>query len=276
MPVIRVHGSDLYYEDTGGPGEPVLFLHGVLFDGRQFAAQVAALRGEYRCVTLDFRGQGRSAAPRGGYQIEQQAADAAAVIRQLGLAPVHLAGLSMGGFAALRIAARQPGLVRSLILLNTSAAAHAPGKVATHLLLTGVGRAAGVRSPALVSRIEQELYGPAFRTGPAGAAERAAWRQRWAGADRAALARTMLGIVFRPDIRAELADITVPTLIIAGGADASLPPAQSREMHDLIPGSRLVELPAAGHSSPIEDPAGVTEAIAAFLHAQQAGDPAGG
>ena len=45
MPVIRVHGADLYYEDTGGSGEPVLFLHGFLFDGRQYEAQSAALRG---------------------------------------------------------------------------------------------------------------------------------------------------------------------------------------------------------------------------------------
>ncbi len=270
MPVIRVHGTDLYYEDTGGPGERILFLHGFLFDGRQYDAQVAALRDRYRCVRLDFRGQGRSAVAAGGYQIEQHAADVAAVIRALGLAPAHLAGLSMGGFAALRIAARQPGLVRSLILLNTSAAAHARGKMPGHLLLTAIGRAAGVSGPLLPSRIEQELYGPAFRTDPARAADRAAWRERRAQADRAALARTMLGVMLRPDIRGELGDITVPALIIAGGADTSLPPAKSREMHALIQGSRLAELPGVGHSSPIEDPAAVTAAMTAFLRGQQA------
>ena len=270
MPVIGVHGTDLYYEDTGGPGERILFLHGFLFDGRQYDAQVTALRAGYRCVRMDFRGQGRSAAAAGGYQIEQQAADVAAVIRALGLAPVHLAGLSMGGFAALRIAARQPGLVRSLILLNTSAAAHARGKMPGHLALTAVGRVAGVSGGLLASRVEQELYGPAFRTDPARAAQRAAWRERWAQADRAALAKTMLGIALRPGIQGELGDISVPALIIAGGADTSLPPAQSREMHALIPGSRLVELPGAGHSSPIEDPAAVTGAMTAFLRGQQA------
>ena len=81
MPVIRVHGADLHYEDTGGTGEPVLFLHGFLFDGRQYEAQVAALRDQYRCLTLDFRGQGRSAASRGGYQTEQLTADVLAAGR---------------------------------------------------------------------------------------------------------------------------------------------------------------------------------------------------
>ncbi len=273
MPVIGVHGADLHYEDTGGSGEPVLFLHGFLFDGRQYEAQVAALRDQYRCLTLDFRGQGRSAASRGGYQTEQLTADVLAVIRALGIAPVHLAGLSMGGFAALRIAARQPDVIRSLILLNTSAAAHPRGKVPGHLVLTAIGRVAGVSGPALTSRIEAEMYGPGFRDDPASAGQREAWRRRWARADRPALAQTMLGIVLRPDVRAELGDIRAPTLIIAGAADASLPPRFSREMHALIAGSQLVELPGAGHSSPMEDPDGVTRALRDFLAAHQ-GPPA--
>jgi pimeloyl-ACP methyl ester carboxylesterase len=267
MPVIRVHGTDLHYDDTGGSGEPVLFLHGFLFDGRQYDAQVAALRDQYRCLTLDFRGQGRSAASRGGYQTEQLTADVLAVIRTLGIAPVHLAGLSMGGFAALRIAAREPAAVRSLTLLNTSAAAHPRGKVPGHLALTAVGRVAGLSGRLLTSRIEAEMYGAAFRDDPGRAGQREVWRQRWARADRPAVAQTMLGIVLRPDVRAELGDIRAPTLIIAGAADTSLPPRFSREMQSLIAGSELVELPGAGHSSPIEDPDGVTRALREFLAA---------
>ena len=265
MPKITVHGASLYYEDTGGDGEPVLFLHGFLFDGRQFEAQIAALRDSHRCVALDFRGQGRSADSPGGYQIEQLTADVLAVIRELELGPLHLAGLSMGGFVGLRIAARHPGLLRSLTLLKTSAGPHNPAKVLSHLLLTAVGRIAGVSLPLVVSRVEAELYGAPFRDEPAHDAQRLEWRERWAHADRAALAKTMLGIAFRPSVRDELADIKIPVLIIAGGADVSLPPAQSRQMHSLIPGSRLVELPGVGHSSPIEDPGAVTNALTGFL-----------
>lgn len=264
MPSIRVHGTSLCYEDTGGQGEPVLFLHGFLFDGRQFESQIASLRDRYRCLALDFRGQGRSETG-GGYQIEQHTADVLAVIQELGLAPLHLAGLSMGGFVGLRIAARQPGLLRSLALLNTSAAAHAPAKVLKQLPLTAVGRLAGVRVPAVVAAVEAELYGEAFRADPARAEVRAAWRQRWARADRSALAKTMLGIMLRPGIQRELPGIGIPVLIITGGADASLPPRLSREIHALIPGSRLVELPGVGHSSPVEDPAAVTAALSEFL-----------
>lgn len=265
MPVMRVHGTDLYYEDTGGSEEPIVFLHGFLFDGRQYEAQVASLRDRYRCVTVDFRGQGRSAAARGGYQTEQHMADVLAVVRRLDIAPVHLVGLSMGGFVGLRIAARQPGLLRSLTLLNTSAAAHARSKFPSQLLLAAVGRVVGVSLPPVRSGIEAELYGQAFRRDQARAAEREVWRQRRVRVDRSCLVKTLLGIMMRPDVRDELGAVTVPTLVIAGGADASLPPPFSQEIHSLIPGSRLVELPGVGHSSPVEDPAGVTRALEQFL-----------
>lgn len=265
MPVMRVNGTDLHYDDTGGPGEPVVFLHGFLFDGRQYEAQVAALRDRYRCITLDFRGQGRSAGSRGGYQVEQHTADVLAMTRRLDIAPVHLVGLSMGGFVALRIAAREPRLVRSLTVLNTSAAAHARGKFPKQLALAAVARVAGAALPPVRSRVEAELYGDAFRKDPTRAAEREAWRRRWERADRPALVKTLLGFMIRPDIRDELGEVTVPTLVIAGAADASLPPRFSREIHSLIAGSRLVELAGVGHSSPVEDPDGVTMALEKFL-----------
>ncbi len=265
MATVNVHGADLYVADSGGSGEPVLFLHGFLFDGRQYDAQVQALRDTFRCVTVDFRGQGRSAPARGGYQVEQHAADVLTVIRRLELGPVHLVGLSMGGFVALRLAARQPGLLRSLTLLNTSAAPHPRGKVPRQLALAAVARVAGLSLPVVLSGVEDEMYGPAFRTDPARAGEREVWRKRWAAADRSSLVRTLLGFMVRPDVRAELPDITTPTLIIAGGADVSLPPAHSQEMHRLIPGSRYVEPPGVGHSSPVEAPDEVTRVLRGFL-----------
>lgn len=270
--VVRVHGADLHVEDSGGSGETVLFLHGFLFDGRQYQAQVGALRETFRCVTVDFGGQGRSGPARGGYQVEQHAADVLAVIRRLGLAPVHLVGLSMGGFVAMRLAAREPGLLRSLTLLNTSAAPHARSKVPKLLALAAVFRVAGPSLPVVLSGIEEQMYGEAFRTDPARAGEREVWRQRWSAADRSSLVRTLLGFMIRPDVRAELPDITTPTLVISGAVDASLPPALSQEMRRLIPGSRYLELPGIGHSSPIEAPHEVTTALGDFLVVHRAGD----
>lgn len=262
---LRVRDVDLYCEDTGGEGEPILFLHGFLFDGRMYEAQIAALRDRYRCVTLDFRGQGRSGHARTGYQLEQLTADVLTVIRRLDLAPTHLVGLSMGGFVGMRIGAREPDLLRSLTLLNTGASPHPPGRYPLHLALTALARLLGP-SPAPVLRgIEKELYGEPFRSEPGREAERAVWRRRWATADRSSLANTMLGMMVRPDIRDELAGVSVPTLIVAGQLDVEMPPRLAREMHTLIPGSQLVELDGVGHSATLEDPARVTGILERFL-----------
>jgi pimeloyl-ACP methyl ester carboxylesterase len=132
-------------------------------------------------------------------------------------------------------------------------------------MLAAVARVAGVSPPPVMAGIEAEMYAEAFRKDPARAAERAVWRQRWEQADRSSLVKTLLGFMIRPDVRDELVGVTVPTLVIAGGADASLPPQFSREIHSLIAGSHLVELPGVGHSSPVEDPHGVTRALGQFL-----------
>lgn len=157
-----------------------------------------------------------------------------------------------------RIAARTLGLLRSLTLLNTSARPNQMSKVPLLLALTGIAR-------PVASATERQFYGRRFRDDPDRALAREVWRERWRAADRAALARTMLAILGRADMRAELPDVVVPTLIVAGGDDASLPPLLSGEMHRLIPGSRLAVLPGVGHSSPIEDHEAVPRSLQQFL-----------
>jgi 3-oxoadipate enol-lactonase len=65
-----------------------------------FDAQVALLKERYRCVAFDFRGQGRSEVTRSGYDMETLYEDAVALMEQLGCAPCHFLGLSMGALLA--------------------------------------------------------------------------------------------------------------------------------------------------------------------------------
>lgn len=273
MATMQVEGTDVFTTDTGGSGEPVVFLHGFLFDGRSYDAQVAGLRDDYRCITMDWPGQGRSARPSGGYSTERLTTYAERFLEQLDAGPVHLVGLSMGGFAGIRVAARRPDLLRSLSLLNTSAGPHARSKFPKLLGLAAVARVAGLRMGPLVSAAEGEMYGEPFLHDPAGEAVCTEWRKRWADADRHALVQTLLGFMGRADFRPQLSAITMPTLIIAGGLDVSLPVAQSREIHDRIPGSRLVELPDVGHSSVLEAPDAVAAIMREFLDSVPAAGP---
>ncbi len=265
MTEIDVKGCQLFVTDTGGELPPVVFLHGFLFDGRQFEAQVAALSDNYRCVTIDFPGQGRSTLSTVGYGTENLSAMMAMAIEQLDLGPVHLVGLSMGGFAGMRIAVRRPDLLRSLTLMNTSAQPHARAKMPKQVLLASVARIAGVGLPPVLDGAEDEMYGIQFRTDPASAALRQTWRDRWSDSNRSGLFHTLMDMMRRSDFRPSLAQINVPTLIISGGVDVSLPPEHSREMHELLSGSRYVELAEAGHSSAVEEPAEVTSVLRQFF-----------
>jgi 3-oxoadipate enol-lactonase len=185
-----------------------------------------------------------------------------AFLEQAELGPVHLVGLSMGGFTGMRIAARRPELLRSLALLNTSARPHARTKFGKHL---GLGALARVVGPGpIAARVEAEMYGAPFRSDAETAALRQEWSQRWSAADRAALVATLLGFMTRGDARGEVTRIALPTLVLAGALDSSLPPEQSVELFRQIPGSRLIVLRTAGHSSAIEAPAEVADALAEF------------
>ena len=262
MPFYRVHGADVFVEDSGGRGVPVVFLHGWLCDGRMFAEQVAALRPGFRCVTVDFRGAGRSGAARGGYQVEQHTADVGALLRVLGIDRCHLVGFSMGGFVAMRLAARDPGRVLSVTLGNTSARATPAGKVAEYLAVGGLIRAVGAGLPG---DLDRGLFGQRFRADPGNRLVRQTWSRRRAELDRASAVHTLLGFMVRPDVRAELADIRCPALVVAGGVDEQTPVGEGREIHQLIPGSRFVELAEVGHCATLEAPTRFSNALVAFL-----------
>ena len=122
MPKITLKQVEFYYTDTEKGEETIIFSHGLLWSGYMFHKQVASLKERYRVITYDHRGQGQTQHPENGYDIDTLSEDAVALIEAL--CPnqqVHFAGLSMGGFVAMRIAARRPDLLKSVILMETSA-----------------------------------------------------------------------------------------------------------------------------------------------------------
>ncbi len=263
MPHVNVNGASLYYESHGTGPETIVFAHGLLWSGDMFAAQVAALSSRYRCVTFDFRGQGRSEVTRDGYDMDTLSRDAAELIEALSLGPCHFAGLSMGGFVALRLAARRPELLRSVILLETSAEAEPAENVPKYRRLAFVGRWLGFGLVA--DRVMPIMFGRTYLNDPARAAERRGWRDRLVRNDRVGIGRAVTGVVDREAILPELDRVQLPALVVVGDEDVATVPAKAERIHQAIRGSQLVVIPRAGHSSTIEEPAAVNAAIAAFL-----------
>lgn len=256
----------LHVEDTGGNGPPVLFSHGLLWDTRLFAPQIDALRGRYRCIAWDHRGQGRSEVTADGYDMDTLAADAAALIERLGVAPVHFVGLSMGGFVGLRLAIRRPALLRSLTLIDTSAEAEPAANAPRYRLLNVVARWIGLGPVA--GQVMPILFGRSFLADPARAAERAEYRARLAANHRIGITRAVRGVIEREGVADQLPRIRTPTLVMVGEEDVATVPAKAEAIHAGIAGSRLVRIPRAGHTSTLEAPAAVNAALVAFLASQ--------
>lgn len=264
MPFLSIRGTQIHYEDTGGPGEPVVFSHGLLWDSHLFDRQIAALRGRYRCIAYDHRGQGRSVEPGGRQPITLRCVyeDAVELIRALDLGPCHFVGLSMGGFVGLRLAARNPELLRSLILLDSSADPESPRTRSQYRLLTAVTHWLGLWP--VVDRVMPIMFSQTFLNDPKRADERKELRRQLASQPRAVW-RAMHGVVTRRGIEDELPRIKTPTLVVVGEEDVTTPTDKAERLHERIQGSRLVRLPHGGHMSNLEQPEAVNAAIAQFL-----------
>ncbi|MRH91805.1 alpha/beta fold hydrolase [Nocardia sp. SYP-A9097] len=270
MPTVLVNGVSIAYSDTGIPegrdsAETIVFGHGLLFGGWMFDPQVEALRQRYRCVTIDWRGQGDTPPTSDGYDMDTLTADAVGLIGALRLAPVHFVGLSMGGFIGLRLAARHPELLRSLTLLDTSAAQEDSAKIGEYKRLALAVRVFGFR--AVQRQVAPHMFGPAFRADPGARPIIRDWAARLRRHDRAALRRAVLGVADRRPVESELAGITLPTLVLVGADDTATPPARAREIITRIPGSRLAVIEQCGHSSTLEQPRSVTGHLTDFLAA---------
>ena len=264
MPKLRVNGAELYYEEQGAGQETVVFAHGLIWSCRMFDKQVAVLKSRYRCVAFDFRGQGSSEVTKEGYDMDTLSEDAAGLIEALNCAPCHFVGLSMGGFVGIRLAARRPDLIRSLVLLDTSADPEPTENLAMYRQLTFVTRWLGPR--LVVGRVMQIMFGQKFLKDPARAEERDEWRRRMAGNHRVGISRAAMGVARRKGVQDELRMIHAPTLIVVGDQDVALPPENSERLHKGVSGSKLVIIPGAGHTSTVEEPQAVNSTLLTFLN----------
>ncbi|HET6152640.1 MAG TPA: alpha/beta fold hydrolase [Marmoricola sp.] len=268
MPLVAVNGIQLSITDSGAPAgkpdAPVLVMgHGLLFSTSMWRHQVEELRATYRCIAVDWRGQGGTPATPAGYDMDTLYADLAALIEHLDVGPVHYAGLSMGGFVGQRLAARRPDLVRSLILIDTSSGPEDPEKIKKYRLLSTVYGLVGLKP--LLGQVAPIMFTPAFLETDAGRATVAAWIAELAPLQRKGIKKAIRGVTDRNPIIDEIGAITAPTLVIVGTEDVATPVAKAEVITAAVPGARLEKLDGVGHVSTLEDPARINALMTAFL-----------
>jgi 3-oxoadipate enol-lactonase len=235
-----VPSSDLLYVTQHGAGPPLLLVHGLMVSGAMFEPVVARFAATHRVLVPDLRGHGRSRGLPPPYTARQLAADLARLLDHLGIAATAVLGYSQGGAIAQQLVLDHPEHCTCLVLGCTYAhnMATPREKLEGHLLPVLV-RVLGTRRLAelVVAQGAKELD-----------TERAAWLVRlMADQDRrlmvAAWQETMAF-----DSRPRLAEISCPTLVIAGSHDRAVPRHHAWMLHAGIAGSALVVIAGAGHT----------------------------
>jgi 3-oxoadipate enol-lactonase len=249
MPTLEVNGTTLHYSDDGPRDAPaVIFGHSLFFDADMFAAQVAELSSDHRVVTYDHRGQGRSApAPREQLDMDTLTDDAAALIEALGLAPCTYVGNSMGGFVALRLAARRPDLVASVVAAGSSADVEG-SKAEFDPLVSAMGEHGVAPVLDVVTHIMLGDHTMAERP------ELTASSRERLGRLGPEIADPAWQVVHREAVLDELAATEVPILVIAGAEDHAYPLPKSEQIAATAPNARLEVVERVGHSVLLEDP----------------------
>lgn len=259
MPYLDLEHTAIYYEDEGNGKETLVFGHSMLFNLRMFDAQVEKLKNEFRCLRFDFRGHGKSEVTEDGYDLDTQTEDIAELIKKLHCAPCHFIGFSMGGMVAMRLAIKYPELIKSLVLIDTSSEPEPKDNMFRNKLMLVVARYLGLRP--LGGKVLSLFFGKVFLKDPNRKKLRKTWKMHFLANDHVGIVRAVNAILYRKGITNKLSEIDHPVTIIVGAEDQLTDISRARLMQSHLKNSTVVEVPRAGHMSPVEEPEIVTKAI---------------
>ncbi len=244
---ILVNGLQLFYLEQG-QGPAVIFLHGLGSAAADWQLQFPVFTPRYRVIAPDLRAHGQSEAGLFYWSIETLAGEAAQLLGKLQAGPAHVVGLSLGGCVAQALALRQPGLIRSLTLVNSFARLRPAGRRGAQRMLKRLWLLAFAPMTANADYIARGLFPKPEQAGlRAVAALRLSQNRR-----RSYFAAIRAILAF--DVRPQLPALRCPTLIIAGDRDTTVALAAKEEQQHLIPGAQLVVAADSGHATPYDQP----------------------
>jgi 3-oxoadipate enol-lactonase len=257
---ITANGITMHYEMEGPESAPVVTLsHSLATDLSMWDPQVPALKSEYRVLRYDTRGHGGTEATDGSYTLDQLAEDVKALLQALGISKTHFMGISMGGMIAQTLALKDPGILGSLVLCDTSS--RIPEE-ALPVWEERIGLAQKQGMDTLVEPTLERWFTASFRKKPLPVLDkirgmiRATPLKGYVGCSRA---------IMRLNLTERLAEIGLPTLIVVGEDDPGTPVGASQAIHRQMKGSELVILKSAAHLSNIEQRDAFNTAVLDFL-----------
>lgn len=258
---VIINGFEMAYTDAGR-GTPLLLVHGYPLNRQMWQPQIDELKSYARLLAPDLRGHGDSQVVPEPYSMDLFADDLAAFLDALHVEePIVLCGLSMGGYIAFAFFRKCAHRLRALILVATRSIPDSPearqGREAAALLARqrGIAVIAEGMAPRLLSpqtlKAKPELM------------ERV--RKIMLHNSLEGVLGDLAGLKERSDSTPTLAQINLPTLVIAGADDQLIPLEETEAMHRAIAQSQMIVIPDAGHLPNLEQPQIFNAAVRDFL-----------
>ncbi|RYE02100.1 MAG: alpha/beta fold hydrolase [Sphingobacteriales bacterium] len=255
------HEQTYFLNGTSRALPPVVFIHGFPHTHRLWDEQVQALSQHYTVITYDLRGFGQSVGGEMNHSLDFYVSDLMALLDHLKIEKATIAGLSMGGYIALRAISKFPDRIHALILADTSADTDQnSAKLKRYELMTLLDQKG--LEPFIDTFIKGVLLPTTLEKHPERLTQ---LRAMMSENQPQALSGALAAMAGRLDSNDSLSAITVPTLILVGEKDPSTPPELAAKLHDKIKGSILVKIPHAGHLSNWENPDAFNHAVTEFL-----------
>jgi non-heme chloroperoxidase len=267
--ITATDGTELYVKDWGD-GRPVVLIHGWPLNADSWEHQAVTLAAHgHRVVSYDRRGFGRSDQPYGGYDYDTFADDLNAVIEGLGLTSVALVGFSMGGGEVARYLSRHGASKVSAAVLISSVVPYLikaddnPDGVPENVI---AGIIAGLRKdrPAFLRGFFNTFYGQGVVAGVSD--EVLQWSMHMAFHASPVATLACVDAFAHTDFRGDMAAFTMPTLIVHGTADKTVPiDPTARQAARMIPGARVIEYEGGAHGLTATHAEELSEALLQFL-----------
>jgi pimeloyl-ACP methyl ester carboxylesterase len=248
MPFAVLPDARVCYDTAGDRGSPVLLVMGFGVPGSMWMNQVGALARRHRVAWFDNVGAGGETRGKAFLRMRDLAGHARAVLDALGWEDAHVVGVSMGGMIAQELALSSNARVRSLALIATHAGGWRnvlPPPASLALFVRGFLGPRADRARALERLIFPDEYLRSNDMAPL----RAALRDHVVAAAPAWDRLRQLAAVFGHRAAHRLHRLAgTPTLVVKASKDRLIRPREHHRLHELIPGSRLLELTEAGHA----------------------------
>ncbi len=232
MSTAQINDQGIYFEDSGGSGPAIVFMHGFLMDQTLFDAQVENLAPRYRCIRWDARGFGQTQWDGKPFDLYDSASDCFGLMDLLGVDSAVLVGMSQGGYCALRAALTSPKRVRGLVLMSTRSGVDEEPAKAAYREMRDTWKQMGPIAP-LMEGLATAILGP--KQAPGMESHWNKWIPQWKQISGEAIFHAMNNLLDRDEISHRVSEITCQVLITHGTEDSAIPAALGEELSKKLP-----------------------------------------